>query len=414
MLFFRVVGMVSLCAVTAAWGVEDERRKPLEPEPPAPKPSPLPESKPQAPAADKTLVAALTGARFVSRPDLIQKPPTFSGIEVLAVPLLDSAAFRERIQPFLGKPISLKSIREMGRQVTLHFRTHDRPFVVISVPEQDITKGQVQFLVSEGKLGAISIEGNRWFRTSQYRELISLLEGAPISEKALIRDLNYINENAFRSVKPVFRPGLEPGETELVLQARERFPVRVYTGYEDTGTQTTGHDRLLAGFNWNNGFMHGHEIGYQYATDIEGERLLSHSAYWRIPLPHRHKLAIFGGLSDVKATLNEDLESLGTSWQAGLRYSAPLPDLPHLGAYRHEAQAGFDFKQSESSLLFGGEEVFSSKFDIAQFTLQYSGQAVDALGSTQFSLNGFFSPGRWTPCQSKKSYQEARAGTLPQ
>ncbi|MCZ7647797.1 MAG: hypothetical protein M5U26_21495 [Planctomycetota bacterium] len=416
----RRLACLALCSHLAgvgAWAL-DERQKPKEPEVPKPAPPEIPppeeEEKPDETKKldeNKVLVEALNGVRFVSKAEDVLKETDLKGVEIAGVDMLDHDDFREEIKEVLGEPITLKFIRDLARKAVLYYRAHDRPFVKISVPEQDITTGVVQYLVVESKIGKVTIEGDRFWRTKQYADAVNLKPGDEISEKQLIEDLNYFNENAFRSVKPVFKPGAEPNTTDLVLQAEERFPVRFYGGYEDTGTQTTGLDRWLVGFNWANGFMHEHEIGYQFSADIEARRLLSHSGYWRIPLPHRHKLQLSGGYSTIQAPINEDLNNTGFNFQLSLRYIAPLP---RLGKYRHEAQLGFDFKQTDNNLEFGGQEVFSSLVDVLQAALQYNGNYPDDWGRTNFTLNAYYSPGHLSDLNTSRVYGQARAATDPQ
>lgn len=404
-----LISLLLFCA--QAVGVEDERRKPLEPELPKPKPPvAIPESKPAIADDTKVLVEKLVGVRFIGKTDDVQKQGATTGVEVVGVGLLNTDAFKKRIEPFIGQPISLKAIKEIARAAILYCREQDRPFVNVSIPEQDITKGVLQILVVEGKVGKIEVEGNKWFRTNQFLSQIGLKPGGSISEKMIIRDIDYLNQNSFRQVRPVFKPGAEPGTTELTLKVDDRFPVRFYVGYEDTGTQLTGIDRLITGFNWQNGFQAGHEIGYQFASDIHFEKLISHSGYWRIPLPNRDKLSLTWGISKTAAPINLDLSNSGLSWQSGLRYIKALPQVRSL---RHEMQAGFDLKQTNNNLEFGGTEVFASEIRVAQLVLSYHGNAIDRWGNTAFGLTGFFSPGHSTAFQTDKAYKTARERSDP-
>ncbi|MBI3830755.1 MAG: ShlB/FhaC/HecB family hemolysin secretion/activation protein [Planctomycetes bacterium] len=407
----KVLVILLLLLCTQAFGVEDERRKPLEPEPPKPKPPvAIPETKPEIADDTKVLVEKLLGVRFIGKTEDVQKQAVVEGVAVDGVALLNTDEFKKRIEPFVGKPISLKAIKEIARVAILYCREQDRPFVNVSIPEQDITKGVLQILVVEGKVGKVDVEGNKWFRTKQFLSQIGLKPGDSISEKRIIRDIDYLNQNAFRQVRPVFKPGTEPGTTELTLKVDDRFPVRFYAGYEDTGTQLTGIDRLITGFNWQNGFQAGHEIGYQFAADIKFEKLLSHSGYWRIPLPNRDKLALTWGITETAAPVNQDLNTTGLSWQAGLRY---IKTLPHVGILRHDFQAGFDLKQTNNNLEFGGTEIFASEIRVAQLALSYHGGEYDRWGNTTFALNGFFSPGHSTAFQTGKAYKTARERTDP-
>ena len=417
----RFIGLVVLswlaCATLHAL---DERRQPLEPvKPKDQQPLVKPEvgdpeltkeekEKQAKEKEEKVILKELKGLAFVGSKDDIEKVGSTADVVVKNVPLLDSDAFKEKMRAYLGKPATLKIVREIAKGAVKHFREQDRPFVHISLPEQEITQGVIQFLVIEGRVNEIKVEGNGYFSDKQYSSKVNLKQGDRISEKMLIRDINRINESIFRSVRPAFTPGKEPGTTDLLLKAEERFPVRFYTGYEDTGTQNSGLDRLIQGFNWGNGFMAEHEIGYQFASDLEFDRLISHSGYWRIPLPHRHGLAITGGHSVVQAPINQDLDSSGTTFQISLRYIAPLPEYDN---YRHQAHLGFDYKETNSNLEFGGTEIFSSKVHIIQAALSYLGNEYDRWGSTSFSAHGYFSPSNMSYLNRDDAYRQARAST---
>lgn len=396
---------------TSAFGVADERRKPKEPSVPKPVEPEAEETTPQK-GDERVLVKTLDGVRFVSdAKDVVAEELELLGVDTAGVPLLDSDEFRSKLKPFLGKPVSRASIKRMALVAIKHCHQKGRPFVKVIVPEQDITTRVIHFVVKESRLGEIRVEGNKYRSSERYLKVVQRRADGTIDQKRLLRDLNRFNENAFRRMRPYFVAGKEPDTTDLLLKAEERFPVRFFGGYEDTGARTTGLDRLLVGFNWGDGFFQDHEIGYQYTTDIDFERLQSHSGYWRIPLPNHDKLAFFGGYSETRATISEELVSPAVNWQVSMRYLMPLKDL---GKYSHQLDLGFDFKQTENNLEFGGLDVYSSSVDTAQFALQYSGGTSDRWGTTDFSVAGFFSPGHFTTHQRTPDYNNARAGTDPQ
>ena len=59
---------------------------------------------------------------------------------------------------------------------------------------------------------------------------------------------NWLNNNPFRQVDVVFKPGEKLGATDVELDVNDRLPFRPYVGYEDSGTRFTGPDRFITGF----------------------------------------------------------------------------------------------------------------------------------------------------------------------
>lgn len=400
--------MLVLSASTTAQ--DYERIKPKEPDIRRP-PARLPEPKATIPDDDTVLVPALNAVIFVARHQDVQSVAQADGIVTAAVPLLDNDEFRQLMKDFRGKPVSWKSIGQMVRVTILYFRQKDRPVVDVIVPEQDISNGVVQLLVVEARIGKVKVEGNRWFSDELLRGNIRLKKDDVIHTGKLLADIDYLNRNWFRFVRPVLSPGKEPGTTDLTLDVEDRFPVRFYIGYEDTGSRLTKIGRYVAGFNWGNVFGLDHELGYQFTTNSRFDDIYVHSWYYRIPLLNRDKLSFFGSYSDVQARIGDDLATAGTNWQVSGRYVASLPDL---GEYRHELQGGFDFKALSNSLEFGGMEVFSSGIHVSQFAIQYDSRLPDPLGSTSLMLGGYYSPGYLTSRQDKEEYEIARAGTDPE
>ncbi len=97
-------------------------------------------------------------------------------------------------------------------------------------------------------------EGKKWFKDRFIMGQVHLRPGQPLDSGQFNQDLNWLNNNPFRQVSASFKPGPKLGLTDVELQVDDRFPVRPYVGYENTGTRFTGPDRLLGGFNWGNAF----------------------------------------------------------------------------------------------------------------------------------------------------------------
>lgn len=375
-------------------------------------PAELPDPEVNLPDSDEVLVERWLGLRFVSTQDALQTSPVTRGVDTADVPFLDDANFRNRIEPYLGKPITWKQIGEVVKTTILYYRRHNRPVVDVIVPEQEITGGVVQLLVIEGRIGKITVEGNNWFSDKLIREKISLKEGDVIQASTLLQEIDFINTNPFRYVRPILSPGEKLGETNLTLQTRDRLPVRFYAGYEDTGSRLTRLGRYLVGVNFGNLWELGHEAGYQFATNSKFSDIQVHSMYYRIPFNWGHKLAFFGSIACYDARhLNQDIT--GVSWQASARYIMPLPVLLD-GRYQHQVELGFDFKRTNNDLEFLQFKVYDGFVDTTQWVAQYSGTLLDPLGKTSFTLRGFWSPCMLSSKAQKADYEKARAGADPQ
>lgn len=369
---------------------------------------------PAAEGDQRVVLERLRGVVFLASPEQVRPEgvEAFEGVRTQGLPLLEGQAFETLIEPYLGKPASLKSLNQLARDVVLYCREHDQPVVDVFVPEQDVTSGVVQVVVLKGRLGQVRVVGNEHFADDLFLSQVRAEPGGSLSASRLQADVDWLNLNPFRRVDVVFVPGTEPGLTDLELRVADRFPLRLYTGYENTGTPVTDEDRLLAGFNWGNVLGLDHQLGYQFTTSPEPDEFTAHAATYLAPLPWRHTLSIFGSYAETKGELDDPFDMTGRSWQLGLRYAIPLASTSE--RFDHELRLGLDFKQSNNNLLFGGDQVFDTTTDIAQLVVGYDAALTDDWGVTSAGASLFLSPGGLTGNNRTQNYEDARVGADPE
>ena len=75
--------------------------------------------------------------------------------------------------------------------------------------------------------------------------------------------------------------------TDIILMVKDRVPLRIYTGYENTGNNVGGSSRILAGLNIGNLFYLDHRFDYQFMTAPDIAKWQAHSFTYTAPLPWR-------------------------------------------------------------------------------------------------------------------------------
>lgn len=374
-------------------------------------PSPVPsrpgsiQSLPKLPEAevkgrDQVITAELKGLVFVEAESQI-KDGGVSGVSgvIASSELLQRPEFSERMKKYFGKPVTLGGLDEISREVIAYFREQGFPVVNVVVPQQTVKDGVIQILAIEAKVGRVKVEGARWFRPLNLREEVRLNEGDKIDANQLEDDVAWLNTNPFRTVDLVFEPGEKEGTTDLVIQTKDRLPLRVYTTFDDYGIDLTGKNRQSLGFNLGNIFSLDHQAGFQYTTawkDIFNS-MNAYSGSYTIPFPWRHNLTIYGsyvtseGTTSVSGVPNTSLQ--GESWQASGRYNI---NLPSIGPWSHSLYAGADFKSSTNGIAIFNT-VFSAPgnapFNIFQMTAGYNASVRDDWGVTSGEAGVYYSPG---------------------
>jgi len=358
-------------------------------------------------SGDEVLVGRLKGVFILSDPKQVRARGVTGrrDVEPGRVAFARRPDFAAVIRPYLGQAVTMNSLAHLTRSIVAYYRGHDRPVVNVYVPAQSITSGYVQIVVVESRVEKVDATGGHYFSNDMLRHQVDLRPGDSISGDVLRKDLAWINRNPFLQSDILMAPGDHPGTTDLLLRTQDRFPVRAYVGYEDSGTQYTGDDRLLAGFNYGNLFGVGQQLSYQFMMDPTIRKFYAHSATYVIPLPWKHQMTFFGSYSESHANLGPGLDTDGIDWQISARYEVPLPGTAH---FTESVLGGFDFKRSNNDLVFGGASVFNTFTDVDQFVLGYQANELDDAGSTSGSLTGFWSPGKFTNYDNDADYMLQR------
>lgn len=356
------------------------------------------------------LLTALKGIGFVTSLEDAKAMGDVGGVVAPDdLPLLSTSDFQTEVaSKYLGQPVSLASIHALNRDVVSFFKKKGRPVVDVIVPEQDITSGTLRLIVLQGRLGSVTVEGNKYFSSEMLAAKVSVAPGETLDSDRILADLNWLNQNPFRRVGLVYSRGAEVGTTDITLQVEDRRPLRLYVGYENSGNNATGNDRFLAGLNWGNAFGLDHQFNYQFAVSDTYEDFYAHSASYVIPLPSRHTLTFYGAYANSSAEVVAGLLTAdGESYSAGFRYAIPLKSTRTLN---QELFWGYDYKFSSNILTFG-VPLPASKTETNQFNLGYGGSLRDSLGATSLTVTGFFSPGGITSYDSDADYDQASAGS---
>ena len=359
---------------------------------------------------EEIVIPNLVGVRFVSSPEQVETNGiSLVGLDVSDVPMLQRPEFKAVSHLFLDRPASVASLNQVSLMIRSYLSSIGYPFVAVYLPPQDITSGAVQYVVIQSELDEIlRIEGARWFGEDQYRRQVSQAPGEPIDLDQLKKDIDWLNRNPFRSVSMTAAPGRKRGTTDLALRVNERFPVRVYTGYNNTGSEVSAEDRLTAGFTWGNAFWLGHQLGYQYTTSPDFETSFAHSGNYSIDLPWRHALRFYGSYSELEGRVLFPLSLMGKSWQTGMAYEIPLPRIKQRTT--HSVSLGFDFKYSDNNLVFATIPVTDNVTHVVQWSLSYNLSFPDQRGQTSFGASIIHSPGGLTDQNDDTFYNISRNG----
>lgn len=372
-------------------------------------PKPLPDKPDEATGSPDVLVERLNGIIILDDSNqVVASPDLTEGVAIESSSrLLNSIAFYRLASSYVGEPVSMLRLNELVREIILFYRKHDQPVVDVSIPaDQEITGGVIQLVVTEAKIGRVHVHGTKFFDPCMLREQIRLYRGCPIYESALLREQRWLYRNPFRIVDIELTPGKQSGETDVIFNVKDKRPIRVYAGYEDTGNRPAGLERTLYGANWYNAFGRDDNAGYQYTASSDFDAFTAHSAYYSTALHNRDILSVYGSYAEFNSPVPGFLlANEGKIWQILSRWDR---ELSPCGNYEHGMTAGFDFKRINTGLVFNGITVFESDADIAQFMFGYHGKKFECCGSWFMGIDTFVSPGHLSGHNNNADFSSVR------
>jgi len=365
---------------------------------------------------EETLVQCLQGIVFVGSWQQVEKEATSECGFVVAdrVSILQKSPdfLRELTYEYLDRPLTQKTIVDLKQRVADFYHSKNQPFVVVSIPRQEITNCILQVVVEEARLGCIYSSGNCYFPTSWLSDAMRVNPGEPIDMQTVFEDVAWLNLNPFRRTDAIFKPGAKPNTTDIELVTIDRWPYRVYAGADNTGTIATNRNRLFFGFNFGKSVLKDGQISYQFTYAPNWNLFYAHTASARLPLPWRHIAVLWGGYSSVKPDTGSSIvKNRGISWQVDARYRIPIFINPHI---MQTFTIGYDFKETNNTILFDGTSLFKTSADINQFLLGYElGYRTETLSVT-WNTEIFGNPGGITYGNKTFFYEQLRPGAKDQ
>ncbi len=319
----------------------------------------------------------------------------------------------DSLTPYLSRPITAEDLQEIEGTIAAFYRKHHRPIVSVIVPPQDLDKGTLRVVIIEATVEEITLKGNKWTSDKRIRAGSGIYINEKLNSYQMQRDLAWMNRSPFRRTDAVFSKGSRTAETKAELVTNERFPLRVYAGADNTGTNFLKHTRFYSGLNAGNLWGLDHLASLQWTTAMNHKTFVALTGQYTAPLPWRHQILLYGGYSWFKGDIPVQLMSQeGRNWQVSGRYQIPIA--PIFGQFLQEFSFGYDYKRTNNDLIFGGLPFQTGFADINQFLLSYMLDYKTNVSGTSFRTELFAAPWKLSRDQSTAAYQRLRPGAKPE
>jgi len=262
-------------------------------------------------------------------------------IRVSGATLIPAKDINEITTPYKNKELTIADMQKVADLITDDYRQKGYITSRAYLPPQKIEGGILEINILEGKMGSVEIKGNRYFRSALIRNKITMAKGAPFNYNQLRKDLTKINTNPDRTARAVLMPGKEQGQTDLVLEIKDRLPIHVGVDWDNFGSRYIDNDRFTMRVTDNNLFGFDDNLTFQYQFAQEGRYFLK-SVRYLYPLASDINVGFFAAFSRVKLGEEfQDSDVRGKSQLYGLFANKQLINTERMNL---TLNLGFDYK----------------------------------------------------------------------
>jgi len=320
----------------------------------------------------------LSGAGFdagAQAPAGVVLAPRFdiNRFEVTGNTLIPADEVERLVAPYTGKSRDFAVIQHALEALEGAFRDRGYGVVQVLLPEQDITRGVVQFRVLQPTVGRVVIEGNTQFDSANIRHsLPSVKEGETPNSQDIARNLQITAEHPVKQTSVLLRSGASEDQVDVNIKVTDDKPWRGFLTLDNTGTGDTGYFRLGIGYQHANVFNSDHVFTAQYVTSpTDLDQVSVYGVGYRIPFYSLDSsLDLIAGYSDVDSGTVQGLFNVSGQGSIGIvRWNYFLPKSAD---YEHKIALGLDYRAYQNQVLFQGTGIVPD-VTIHPASLTYSG-----------------------------------------
>ena len=228
-------------------------------------------------------------------------------------------------RPFTGRSISSEELLRAADAVTALYAAQGYVTSGALVPDQSVEDGVVRIRIVEGRLSAIEVTGQRWFREGYFRDRLSHAAGAPVSVARLERGLRLLQRNRYvERLHARLEPAARLGESVLHVEIEERRPYDLVAEANNEHSPAIG--AIGGRFTPSLGNLLGHADELSASFDVT-EGLFEWGARYELPLnSYDTRLAGYARASDADV-VEEPFRDLGIHSESetyGISLTHPL------------------------------------------------------------------------------------------
>lgn len=310
--------------------------------------------------------------------------------------VLTAADIQTVLMPHAGYGKSVPDVEVARGELEKAYRDRGYATVVVEIPQQDVSSGILELMVTEGKVGRVRVTGADFVLPSEVRgALPSLKPGTVPNVPTLQEELSSANARTTRTITPEFKAGTAPGTVDIELAVEDKKPWGASIEVSDQYNRSTERFRLNVSANYDNLWQAGHSANIFFQTapeDFDQVQVVSGSYYAPIGYGRSSLLGYVVNSNTDVATVG-GLTVLGNGLTVGGRFMRTLGNSPQ-GTVQ-SLLFGVDYKDYLDQIGLVDPETgetltFDTPVTYLPFTAQYRWLGGNTQSNGEFSIGTTF------------------------
>jgi hemolysin activation/secretion protein len=303
----------------------------------------------------------------------------FEGNTVITLAELQAIA-----KPYEHRTVNLAELKELTGKVRALYQSRGYILTRAAIPPQKLRSGgDVRVVVSEGKFGEATVEGNKHYSDEfVLRHFERAMRGGIVEQSALQRSLLILNEFGDLTVRSLFLPGKEPGTSDVLLRVTDRKPFHFGFDFNNYGNPQVGRNRAGLALWYGNAIVEGDEITARYTEPFPSESDPLVQAGYTVPVGDDGNRVSYS-FAQASTKVSGDLAILGIQGDAEIHSLIWQRPIQRTLSKSSNVNAGFVFKTVENFVL---ENQLISQDNLRMLTVGIDTNAVWGNTRTLFSV----------------------------
>jgi len=359
---------------------------------------PTPDQAPASPAEQEPQVPS---TESTTPPPAVIKGFMFSGNTAISHEELQTVT-----QPFVGEVLDLPVLEHAAQSVTDHYRKRGYTLALAYVPQQQVQLGVVTLSVLEGRIGEVTINGNRHYSTEFIKRHFAQAMAEPVTRnETLERALLILNEYPSLKTSATLEPGKSAGATDVNVTVEDKRPLHFMLDMNNYGFNNISRYRFGAGVEVGNVLMDGATLTLNGILGNQPDQLLFGMGNYSVPIGGQGTKVVLGA-SHGKFDVGGQLSSLSIHGDTTIGDLAVTHPFIKSRFQNLLGEFGFSAKNNTLKIL---DTTFADD-QIRLLKLGVNWDRLDLLGRWYASVYGFQGLGEALGGMDNDSSQASRRG----